>query len=91
MGSERVDERDIGGVAASRDNDPANPRDIVAGIDNWHADIAKMAVHVTSGDVEASAKCHREMGEIAAHSNALAEGFKRGSCRARVDIVELMC
>lgn len=58
-------------------------------VDDGHADIAKMAVHVTSRNVEASAKRHCEMSEIAAHSNPLLEGFERGSRRARLHIVEL--
>src|SRR5271170_6743986 len=89
MGSERIDERDIRRVAAPRDDNPANPRHIVAGverpprsieehldpgaeihrIDDRHADVAEMAVDVARGNVEASAKRHREMGEIAADAD----------------------
>ena len=99
MGSERVDERDIRRVPASRDDDSAYPRDIVARIespprpveehldpgaeihriDHGHANVAEMAVDVSSRNVEASAKRHREMGEIAADSDPLLEGFERGS------------
>ena len=104
MGSERVDERDIRRVPASRDDDPAYPWDIVARIespprpveehldpgaeihriDHGHANVAEMAVDVPSRNVEASAKRHREMGEIAADSDPLLEGFERGSGRSRL-------
>lgn len=51
-------------------------------IDDGRADVAKMAVHVTSRNVETSAKRHGEMGEIAAHANPLLQGFERA---VRVD------
>ena len=108
-GSERVDKRDIRRVPASRDDDPAYPRNIVARIEcpprpgeehlypgaeihrinNGHANVAEMAVDVTSRNVEASAKRHGEMGEIAADFDPLVEGFKRGSGRSRLHIVKL--
>src|SRR5208282_1113397 len=109
MGSERVDERDIRRVPASRDDDSAYPWDIVPRIecpprpaevhlypsaeihriDDGDANVAKMAVDVTSRNVEASAKRHGEMGEIPANSNALAEGFECRSGRPRLHIVKL--
>src|SRR5580658_6007252 len=48
-----------------------------------------MPVDVTSRNVEASAKGHGEMSEIAADSNPLLEGFKRGSGRPRLHVVKL--
>ena len=109
MGSKRVDERDISRVPASRDDNSAYPRHIVARverpprsaevrlypgaeihrIDDGHADVAEMAVDVTSRNVEASAKRHDEMGEIAANSGTLIEGFKRCSGRSRLHVVKL--
>src|SRR5208282_6403332 len=108
MGSERVDERDIRRVPASRDNDSAYSWDIVARIecpprpaevhlypgaeihriDDGHANVAEMTVDVTSRNVEASAKRHRQMGEIAADSDPLVECFKCGSGRSRLHIVK---
>jgi hypothetical protein len=102
MGSERVDERDVRRVTASRDDDPSDPRHIVARIerpprpgeedfdpgaeihrvDDRHADVAKMSVYVTSRNVEAAAKRHREMREIAADADTFLEGLKRRSSRA---------
>src|SRR5271167_3279832 len=98
MGSERIDERDIRRVPASRDHDPANPRNVVAGIespprpveehldpgaeihriDDRHANVAEMAVDVSRGNVEASAKRDGKMGEIAADADPLLEGLERG-------------
>src|SRR3984885_10998714 len=95
MGSERVDERNIRGVPASRDHDPANSRHVVARIErpprpvDGHANVAKMAVDVPRWNVEASAERHREMGEIAADSDPLLEGFERCPGRSRLQIVKL--
>ena len=58
-------------------------------IDDGHANVAEMAVDVASRNVEASAKRHGEMGEIAADSDPLAEGFKRRPGRSRLHIVKL--
>jgi hypothetical protein len=105
MGSERVDKRDIRRVAASRDHDPSYPRHIVARIErpprpvevdlNPGAEIhridnvAEMAIDVSSRNVEAATKRHRQMGEVPADSDPLVEGFKCCSGRSRVHIVEL--
>src|SRR5271166_5461173 len=109
MGSERVDEWNIRGVATSRDNDPTYPRHVVARIESppapaeehlypgaeihWidyrHSNVAEMAVDVSRRNVEASAKRHREVGEITANSDPLVEGLKRRSGRARLHIVKL--
>jgi CoA-transferase family III len=109
MRSERVDQRDVGGVAAPRDDDAADAANIVARIeraplaieehfhpgaeihrvDDGHADVAKMAIDVTRGNVEATAESDGEMGEIATDADPLVERLERSASRSGLLIIEL--